>query len=136
MQVSLDFNDMQESLKSSGYTNRKLAMRFKVTHTTVNSYFNKKGKFDFMHFVDALRLYKPKDIKFRRNCIKECIPTLSHKNLKLALEVLDMFGEYELQDMIMQQINKFKSNQTETEKERKKGISKTVRINLNLVPLY
>ncbi|HDX9682811.1 TPA: hypothetical protein ROY13_004400 [Bacillus cereus] len=136
MQVLLDFNDMQESLKSSGYTNRKLAMRFKVTHTTVNSYFNKKGKFDFMHFVDALRLYKPKDIKFRRNCIKECIPTLSHKNLKLALEVLDMFGEYELQDMIMQQINKFKSNQTETEKEMKKGISKTVRINLNLVPLY
>ncbi|MCU4997921.1 AimR family lysis-lysogeny pheromone receptor [Bacillus cereus] len=136
MQVLLDFNDMQESLKLSGYTNRKLAMRFKVTHTTVNSYFNKKGKFDFMHFVDALRLYKPKDIKFRRNCIKECIPTLSHKNLKLALEVLDMFGEYELQDMIMQQINKFKSNQTETEKEMKKGISKTVRINLNLVPLY
>ncbi|MEB8803833.1 AimR family lysis-lysogeny pheromone receptor [Bacillus cereus] len=136
MQVLLDFNDMQESLKLSGYTNRKLAMRFKVTHTTVNSYFNKKGKFDFMHFVDALRLYKPKDIKFRRNCIKECIPTLSHKNLKLALEVLDMFGEYELQDMIMQQINKFKSNQSETEKEMKKGISKTVRINLNLVPLY
>lgn len=136
VQVLLDFNDMQESLKLSGYTNRKLAMRFKVTHTTVNSYFNKKGKFDFMHFVDALRLYKPKDIKFRRNCIKECIPTLSHKNLKLALEVLDMFGEYELQDMIMQQINKFKSNQTETEKEMKKGISKTVRINLNLVPLY
>ncbi|MGA4464227.1 AimR family lysis-lysogeny pheromone receptor [Bacillus bombysepticus] len=136
MQFLLDFNDMQESLKLSGYTNRKLAMRFKVTHTTVNSYFNKKGRFDFMHFVDALRLYKPKDIKFRRNCIKECIPTLSHKNLKLALEVLDMFGEYELQDMIMQQINKFKSNQTESEKEMKKGISKTVRINLNLVPLY
>lgn len=132
MQVLLDFNDMQESLKSSGYTNRKLATRFKVTHTTVNSYFNKKGKFDFMHFVDALRLYKPKDIKFRRNCIKECIPTLSHKNLKLALEVLDMFGEYELQDMIIQQIYKFKGNQT----EKKKGISKTLRINLSLVPLY
>lgn len=136
MQVLLDFNNMQESLKSSGYTNRKLATRFKVTHTTVNGYFNKKAKFDFMHFVDALRLYKPKDIKFRRGCIKECIPTLSHKNLKLALEVLDMFGEYELQDMIIQQINKYKSSQTENEKEKKKSISKTVRINLNLVPLY
>ncbi|MEB8676935.1 AimR family lysis-lysogeny pheromone receptor, partial [Bacillus cereus] len=118
MQVLLDFNNMQESLKSSGYTNRKLATRFKVTHTTVNGYFNKKAKFDFMHFVDALRLYKPKDIKFRRGCIKECIPTLSHKNLKLALEVLDMFGEYELQDMIIQQINKYKSSQTENEKEK------------------
>ncbi|EEL30967.1 Prophage helix-turn-helix protein [Bacillus cereus Rock3-28] len=28
MQVLLDLNDMQESLKSNGYTNRKLATRF------------------------------------------------------------------------------------------------------------
>ncbi len=108
MQVSLDLNDMQESLKSNGYTNRRLAIRFKVTHTTVNSYFNKQGKFDFMHLVDALRLYKPKDVDFRRKCIKEYIPTMSHKNLKLALEVLDMFGEYELQDAVIQQITSFK----------------------------
>ncbi|PDZ03888.1 hypothetical protein CON03_21760 [Bacillus cereus] len=134
MQVLLDLNDMQESLKSNGYTNRKLATRFNVTHTTVNSYFNKPGKFDFMHLVDVLKLYKPKDINFRRECIKECIPTLSHKNLKLALEVLDMFGEYELQDAVIQQIMSAKNN--EDEKEKKKGNSKTVRINLNLVPLY
>ncbi|AXO92808.1 hypothetical protein MCCC1A01412_22605 [Bacillus anthracis] len=134
MQSILDLNDMHESLKSNGYTNRKLATRFNVTHTTVNSYFNKPGKFDFMHLVDALKLYKPKDINFRRKCIKECIPTLSHKNLKLALEVLDMFGEYELQDEVIQQIMSFKINKYE--KEKKKGNSKTVRINLNLVPLY
>ncbi|ALZ61914.1 AimR family lysis-lysogeny pheromone receptor [Bacillus cereus] len=134
MQVSLDLNDMQESLKSNGYTNRKLAKRFNVTHTTVNSYFNKPGKFDFMHLVDALKLYKPKDINFRRECIKECIPTLSHKNLKLALEVLDMFGEYELQDAVIKKIISFNTNKDE--KEKKKGNSKTVRINLNLVPLY
>ncbi|HDR7847434.1 TPA: hypothetical protein QCY30_002108 [Bacillus toyonensis] len=134
MQVLLDLNDMQESLKSNGYTNRKLATRFKVTHTTVNSYFNKQGKFDFMHLVDTLKLYKPKDIDFRRKCIKECIPTLSHKNLKLALEVLDMFGEYELQDAVMQQIMSYKTDKDK--KEKKKGNSKTVRVNLNLVPLY
>lgn len=134
MQVSLDLNAMQESLKSNGYTNRKLAKRFNVTHTTVNSYFNKPGKFDFMHLVDALKLYKPKDINFRRECIKECIPTLSHKNLKLALEVLDMFGEYELQDAVIKQIISFNTNKDE--KEKKKANSKTVRINLNLVPLY
>lgn len=126
--------NMNEKLKSNGYTNRKLATRFKVTHTTVNSYFNKQGKFDFMHLVDALRLYKPKDANFRRKCIKEYIPTMSHKNLKLALEVLDMFGEYELQDVVIQQITSLKNN--EDKKEKKKGNSKTVRINLNLVPLY
>ncbi|WP_422423858.1 AimR family lysis-lysogeny pheromone receptor [Bacillus sp. PSXD-155] len=136
MQVLLDLNDMQECLKSNGYTNRKLATRFKVTHTTVNSYFKKQGKFDFMHLVDALKLYKPKNIDFRRECIKECIPTLSHKNLKLALEVLDMFGEYDLQDLVIQRIMSFKTNKNKSEEEKKKGNSKTVRINLNLVPLY
>lgn len=143
MQCLLDLNDMQESLKSNGYTNRKLATRFNVTHTTVNSYFKKQGTFDFMHFVDALKLYKPKDVGFRRECIKGCIPTLSHKNLKLALEVLDMFGEYELQDAVIQQIMSFKTNKDENEKGndstktgKKKGNSKTVRINLNLIPLY
>ncbi|HDR6388550.1 MULTISPECIES: AimR family lysis-lysogeny pheromone receptor [Bacillus] len=136
MQVLLDLNDMQECLKSNGYTNRKLATRFKVTHTTVNSYFKKQGKFDFMHLVDALKLYKPKNVDFRRECIKECIPTLSHKNLKLALEVLDMFGEYDLQDLVIQRIMSFKTNKNKSEEEKKKGNSKTVRINLNLVPLY
>ncbi|HDR8178339.1 TPA: hypothetical protein QC076_003494 [Bacillus cereus] len=136
MQVLLDLNDMQECLKSNGYTNRKLATRFKVTHTTVNSYFKKQGKFDFMHLVDALKLYKPKNVDFRRECIKECIPTLSHKNLKLALEVLDMFGEYDLQDLVIQRIMSFKTNKNKSEEEKKKGNSKTVRINLNLIPLY
>lgn len=125
---------MNEKLKSNGYTNRKLAKRFDVTHTTVNSYFNTKGKFDFMHFVDALRLYKPNDVEFRRKWIKKMTPHLSHKNLKLALEVLDMFGEYELQDVVMQQIMSLTNEKNE--KEKKKGNSKTVRINLNLVPLY
>ncbi|SCN11892.1 AimR family lysis-lysogeny pheromone receptor [Bacillus wiedmannii] len=143
MRVSLDLIDMKENLKSNGYTNRKLATRFKVTHTTVNSYFSKQDKFDFMHLVDALKLYKPKDLEFRRDCIREYIPKMSHKNLKLALEVLDMFGEYELQDTVIQQIASFNTNKDEKEKEnentknkKKKGNSKTVRINLNLIPLY
>ncbi|GAB6742177.1 AimR family lysis-lysogeny pheromone receptor [Bacillus cereus] len=127
MRVLLDLNDMQESLKSNGYTNRKLATRFKVTHTTVNSYFKKQDKFDFMHLVDALRLYKPKDVEFRRNCIKEYIPRLSHKNLKLALEVLDMFGEYELQELVIEQIMK---------SQTKKGDSPTVRTNVKIAEYY
>ncbi|MDR4408197.1 hypothetical protein FO499_17225 [Bacillus anthracis] len=143
MRVSLDLIDMKENLKSNGYTNRKLATRFKVTHTTVNGYFSKQDKFDFMHLVDALKLYKPKDLEFRRNCIKEYVPKMSHKNLKLALEVLDMFGEYELQDAVVKQIMSFDTNKDEkkkgnenTKKEKKKGNSKTIRINLNLIPLY
>ncbi|QWH63951.1 hypothetical protein EXW39_28025 (plasmid) [Bacillus mycoides] len=129
--------NMNEKLKSNGYTNRKLAKRFDVTHTTVNGYFKTKGKFDFMHFVDALRLYKPNDVEFRRKWIKNMTPHLSHKNLKLALEVLDMFGEYDLQDVVMQQITSLKNKEDKEEKKKKKkGNSKTVRINLNLVPLY
>jgi len=135
--------DISENLKSNGYTNRKLAKRFDVTHTTVNGYFNEKGNFDFMHFVDVLKLYKPNDVEFRREWIKKIIPKLSHKNLKLALEVLDMFGEYDLQDMVIQQIISSNSNEEERkqkinkdEKQKKKGNSKTVRINLNLIPLY
>lgn len=135
--------DMNEKLKSNGYTNRKLAKRFDVTHTTVNGYFSAKGKFDFMHFVVTLRLYKPNDVEFRRKWIKKIIPHLSHKNLKLALEVLDMFGEYELQKLVIEQIMSFNTNKDAKEKknenakkEKKKGNSKTVRINLNLIPLY
>lgn len=127
MRTLLDLSDMQETLKSNGYTNRKLATRFKVTHTTVNSYFKKQDKFDFMHLVDALRLYKPKDVEFRRNCIKEYIPRLSHKNLKLALEVLDMFGEYELQELVIEQIMK---------SQTKKGDSPTVRTNVKIAEYY
>ncbi|KMP32255.1 hypothetical protein TU52_19045 [Bacillus cereus] len=78
MRVSLDLIDMKENLKSNGYTNRKLATRFKVTHTTVNGYFSKQDKFDFMHLVDALKLYKPKDLEFRRNCIKEYVPKMGY----------------------------------------------------------
>lgn len=127
MRVLLDLNDMQESLKSNGYTNRKLATRFKVTHTTVNSYFKNQDKFDFMHLVDALRLYRPKDVEFRRNCIREYIPRLSHKNLKLALEVLDMFGEYELQELVIERI---------MESQTKKGDSPTVRTNVKIAQYY
>ncbi len=125
---------MHESLQSNGYTNRRLAKRFKVTHTTVNSYFNEQNKFDFMHFVDVLRLYNPDDVEFRRNCIKRMIPYLSHKNLKLALEVLDMYGEYEIQDLVIEKI--VNPNLTEDANGKKKGKSLTIRTNIKLVEFY
>lgn len=125
---------MHESLQSNGYTNRRLAKRFKVAHTTVNSYFNEQSKFDFMHFVDVLRLYNPDDIEFRRNCIKRMIPYLSHKNLKLALEVLDMFGEYGIQDLVIKTIE---NPEIKKDKNGKiKGKSLTVRTNIKLVNFY
>jgi tetratricopeptide (TPR) repeat protein len=134
VQVVLDLKKMREKLISDGYTNRKLAIRFNVTHTTVNSYFKDQGKFDFMHFVDLLRLYRPKDIDFRRKCIKAYIPSLSPKNLKLALEVLDMFGEYELQELVIEQILKFKSKTNES--QLKKGNSLTIRTNIRIAEYY
>ncbi|PHC86009.1 hypothetical protein COF42_16980 [Bacillus wiedmannii] len=126
--------EMKDELKSDGYTNRKLAKRFDVTHTTVNGYFSDGNKFDFMHFVDALRLYKPKDVNFRRKCIKKMIPCLSHKNLKLALEVLDMYGEYDIQEQVIQRIEN--PELTEDEEGKKKGKSLTIRTNIKLAELY
>ncbi|PFW60805.1 AimR family lysis-lysogeny pheromone receptor [Bacillus sp. AFS075034] len=130
--------EMKESLHSNGHTNRKLATRFGVTHTTVNNYFNKKNKFDFMHFVDMLRLYEPKNVNYRRERIKEMIPLLSHKNSKLALEVMDMFGEYELQQLVIDKIKKNTNNNTDEneEEKKKKGNSKTVRTNLKIISFY
>lgn len=129
---------MHEALKSNGYTNRQLAKRFDVTHTTVNSYFKNQSKFDFMHFVDVLRLFEPKDIEFRRECIKKIIPSLSHKNLKLALEVLDMFGEYDLQQLVINKIQsyKLKEKNENQEEKKKKSNSKTIRTNIKLVGFY
>ncbi|MDR4987133.1 AimR family lysis-lysogeny pheromone receptor [Bacillus cereus] len=125
---------MHEKLKTNGYTNRKLAKRFEVTHTTVNSYFHEQTKFDFMHFVDVLRLYIPEDVELRRACIKKMIPHLSHKNLKLALEVLDMFGEYELQELVIDRIENPILN--ENENGKKKGKSLTIRTNIKLAEFY
>ncbi|PER25389.1 AimR family lysis-lysogeny pheromone receptor [Bacillus cereus] len=115
---------MHEDLKTSGYTNRKLAILFNVSHTTVNSYFSQSTKFDFMHYVEALRLYAPNDANFRRESLLKAFDDLSPNNERLGLEVLNMYGEYELQKMLISKIQK----NTET--------NKNARLNKKMAEVY
>lgn len=95
---------MHEDLKSNGYTNRKLATLFNVSHTTVNSYFSQSTKFDFMHYVETLRLYEPDNINFRRESLLKSFGYMSPNNERLGLEALNMYGEFELQKNLIAKI--------------------------------
>ncbi|MGG5737777.1 AimR family lysis-lysogeny pheromone receptor [Bacillus cereus group sp. IBL03679] len=115
---------MHEDLKTNGFTNRKLATLFNVSHTTVNSYFSQSTKFDFMHYVETLRLYKPNDVNFRRESLLKSFNDLSPNNERLGLEVLNMYGEFELQKKLISKIR----NNTET--------NKNARLNKKMAELY
>lgn len=101
---------MHDDLKNNGYTNRKLAKRFDVSHTTVNSYFKATSEFDFMHFVESLRLHKPNNILFRRECIKKMFGQMTPVNERVAMEVLNMYGEYALQKQLTAKITNSDKN--------------------------
>ncbi|WP_235674886.1 AimR family lysis-lysogeny pheromone receptor [Bacillus mycoides] len=116
--------NMQNSLKTNGYTNRKLALIFNVSHTTINSYFSQGTEFDFMHYVEALRLYEPKDVNFRRESLLNIFDRLSPNNERLGLEVLNMYGEFELQKTLVSKIK----NSTET--------TKNARLNKKISEIY
>ncbi len=103
-------SNMHDDLKNNGYTNRKLAKRFDVSHTTVNSYFKATSEFDFMHFVESLRLHKPNNILFRRECIKKMFGQLTPVNERVAMEVLNMYGEYALQKQLTAKITNSDKN--------------------------
>ncbi|PGQ11961.1 hypothetical protein COA08_01295 [Bacillus cereus] len=122
--MKLLLEKMHEDLKSNGYTNRKLAALFNVSHTTVNSYFSQGTKFDFMHYVETLRLYEPKDINFRRESLLKSFNDLSPNNERLGLEVLNMYGEFELQKKLIFKIQ----NNTET--------NKNARLNKKMAEVY
>lgn len=115
---------MQADLKTNGYTNRKLAALFNVSHTTVNSYFSQSTKFDFMHYVETLRLYEPNDVNFRRESLLKSFNDLSPNNERLGLEVLNMYGEFELQKKLISKILK----NTET--------NKNARLNKKMAEIY
>lgn len=115
---------MHEDLKSNGYTNRKLATLFNVSHTTVNSYFSQSTKFDFMHYVETLRLYEPNNLNFRRESLMKSFAYMSPNNERLGLEVLNMYGEFELQKILISKI--FNNNDT----------NKNARLNKKIAEIY
>ena len=52
----------------------------------------------------VLRLYEPKGLNVRKEFVRGMIPELTPRNKLLALDVLDMCGEYELQELIIEDI--------------------------------
>ncbi|MFF1291594.1 AimR family lysis-lysogeny pheromone receptor [Bacillus thuringiensis] len=115
---------MQADLKTNGYSNRKLAALFNVSHTTVNSYFSQSTEFDFMHYVETLRLYEPNDVNFRRESLLKSFNDLSPNNERLGLEVLNIYGEFELQKKLISKILK----NTDT--------NKNARLNKKMAEIY
>ncbi|MED2753642.1 AimR family lysis-lysogeny pheromone receptor [Bacillus thuringiensis] len=122
--MRIKLRQMNEALKEKGFTNRQLAKRFGISHTTINNYFSNASSFDFMHFVCSLRLYEPKGLNFRKQFVRGMIPELTPRNKLLALDVLDMCGEYELQELIIEDIKALAN---------KSDITSTLQ---KLVPLY
>ncbi|CCW09023.1 AimR family lysis-lysogeny pheromone receptor [Bacillus sp. GeD10] len=122
--MKVKLRQMNESLKEKGFTNRQLAKRFGISHTTINNYFSNASSFDFMHFVCSLRLYEPKGLNVRKEFVRGMIPELTPRNKLLALDVLDMCGEYELQELIIEDIRAL---------DNKSDITNTLQ---KLVPLY
>ncbi len=122
--MKINLKQMNESLKEQGFTNRQLAKRFGISHTTINNYFSNASNFDFMHFVCSLRLYKPTELNLRKQFVRETIPELTPRNKLLALDVLDMCGEYGLQELIIEDIRTLAN---------KSDITSTLQ---KLVPLY
>lgn len=104
---------MQEGLKENGYTNRKLGKMLGVSHTTICGYFSESGtEFDFLHYVETLRLYAPNDVEFRRKHIIRMFDMLSPANERVALEVLNMYGEFGLQDELIRRMKTRKLDKT------------------------
>ncbi|PHG13540.1 hypothetical protein COI63_10445 [Bacillus toyonensis] len=99
---------MKIDLRIRGFTNRELGSRFGVSHTTIQNYYS--GNFDFLHFLQMLRLQYPDSIKMRRNIVEEELPNLSLMNQRTALEALDLFGEFDLLEKLIFKIESSDSN--------------------------
>ncbi|MGQ3740003.1 AimR family lysis-lysogeny pheromone receptor [Bacillus sp. Fil] len=99
---------MKIDLRIRGFTNRELGSRFGVSHTTIQNYYS--GNFDFLHFLQMLRLQYPDSIKMRRHVVEEALPNLSLMNQRTALEALDLFGEFDLLEKLIFKIESSDSN--------------------------
>ncbi|MCQ6303957.1 MULTISPECIES: AimR family lysis-lysogeny pheromone receptor [Bacillus cereus group] len=99
---------MKIDLRIRGFTNRELGSRFGVSHTTIQNYYS--GNFDFLHFLQMLRLQYPDSIEKRRHVVEEALADLSFINQRVALEALDLFGEFDLLEKLILKIESNHSN--------------------------
>ncbi|PGC98402.1 AimR family lysis-lysogeny pheromone receptor [Bacillus toyonensis] len=88
---------IHKDLNDKGITNRQLAAIFDTSHSKINDSFTKKREFDFYIFTEILNMLYPHDYNFRKTeVLKYCEEAKRKVNLRIAFEYLDMCGELDL----------------------------------------
>ncbi|MEM5609178.1 AimR family lysis-lysogeny pheromone receptor [Bacillus toyonensis] len=88
---------IHKDLNDKGITNRRLTTIFDTSHSKINDSFTKKREFDFYIFTEILNMLYPHDYNFRKTeVLKYCEEAKRKVNLRIAFEYLDMCGELDL----------------------------------------
>lgn len=110
-------------LEAIGISHRKLSEIIGISHTTVNKMFSGEREFEFMSLVRTLRILYPhqEEAGTRRKIVCHFLENtkMSPKNIRIAIECLNLLGEYELQKRLIE-----------------KAKESTDRINRPLAPYY
>lgn len=110
-------------LEAIGISHRKLSDILNISHTTVNKMFSGEREFEFMSLVRTLRILHPNqeesEVRRKQICYFIKNTQLSPKNIRIAIECLNLLGEYELQKLLIE-----------------KAKESTDRINRPLAPYY
>ncbi|UPL43306.1 AimR family lysis-lysogeny pheromone receptor [Bacillus sp. PGP15] len=95
-------NRINNDLYAQKISNRQLSTILDVSHTTTNAMLSNKREFDFVHFVRVLQMLYPNDVNLRRDCLRSFINKTSPKNIRLGMEFLNLYGELDLQNILVE----------------------------------
>ncbi len=95
-------NRINDDLYAQKISNRQLSTILDVSHTTTNAMLSNKREFDFVHFVRVLQMLYPNDVNLRRDCLRGFINKISPKNVRLGMEFLNLYGELDLQNVLVE----------------------------------
>lgn len=110
---------INDDLYAQKISNRQLSEMLEVSHTTTNAMLSNKREFDFVHFVRVLQMLYPNDVNLRRECLRGYINNISPKNIRLGMEFLNLYGELDLQGILVE-----------------KSVNSTNRVNKQLAEVY
>lgn len=94
-------NRINDDLYAQKISNRQLSTILDVSHTTTNAMLSNKREFEFIHFVRVLQMLYPNDVNLRRDCLRGFINKISPKNVRLGMEFLNLYGELDLQNVLV-----------------------------------
>ncbi|MEC5241107.1 AimR family lysis-lysogeny pheromone receptor [Bacillus mycoides] len=95
--MTMILEKIHKDLSDKGITNRQLAAMFDISHSKVNESFTGKREFDFYVYTEILNMLYPHDYNFRKTeVLKYCEEAKRKVNLRVAFEYLDMCGELEI----------------------------------------